>query len=264
VPKGVNIFFDDLVKKARGMECRNEMGFLVPCRLEDAAKALLEERGLEGVNVVISRTFRTAYAVSRRAVKAEPGEGAVYMAAAAMAAAALVKSWYEKEAPTRLLPRLGRGSGVGLLASTYPSRFEMAVSAVEYAREELAEAVLGRMIAEYMIDNAGLCRFHRRWAEPLLQHLYRELLGLDVDPRSHALETLRAIARYQLQAGAGPRPWESRKTIDMVAGIAVELGDRDWGPRMASDPAAAREWWERFREKLWSLLGLEEPEQEVR
>ncbi|HIQ23971.1 MAG TPA: aldehyde ferredoxin oxidoreductase [Pyrodictium delaneyi] len=145
----------------------------------------------------------------------------------------------------------------GLVAPVpVPGRYWTVYSPSFAPPEELAEAVLNRMIAEYLVDNAGLCRFHRRWAEPLLQHLYRELLGLDVDLQNHALGVLRAIAQYQLQAGAEPRPWESRKTIDMVAGIAVELGDRDWGPRMASDPLAAREWWERFRKKLWSLLGL--------
>ncbi|KSW11744.1 hypothetical protein CF15_02710 [Pyrodictium occultum] len=125
--------------------------------------------------------------------------------------------------------------------------------------EELAEAVYERMKAEYLLDNAGLCRFHRRWAERLLERMYRELLGVDVDLSSHAAETLRKIAVYQLEAGAEPRPWETRKTVDMVAGIAWEVGSRDWAERLLKDPSAAREWWERFRRRLWSMIGVEEP-----
>ena len=145
----------------------------------------------------------------------------------------------------------------GLVAPVpVPGRYWTVYSPSFASPEELAEAVLDRMIAEYLVDNAGLCRFHRRWVERLLEHLYHELLGLEVDLRKHALETLRAIARYQILAGAEPRPWESRKTVDMIAGIALELGDREWGPRIAEDPVSAREWWSRFREKLWGLLGL--------
>ena len=120
--------------------------------------------------------------------------------------------------------------------------------------EAMAEAAIHRAINEYLVDNAGFCRFHRKWAEPLLEHLYREVWGIEVDLRSHAARKLLEIAAYQEKAGAEPQPWEPRKTVDMAASIAAETGAHEWAARLATDPAAAREWWMRFRRHAQALL----------
>jgi len=120
--------------------------------------------------------------------------------------------------------------------------------------EAMAETAVHRAENEYLIDNAGICRFHRKWAEKLLDALYRELWGIEADLRRHAAARLLEIARYQEQAGADPRPWESRKTVDMVASIAAETGAHEWAARLATDPGAAREWWTRFRRHAEKLL----------
>jgi glyceraldehyde-3-phosphate dehydrogenase (ferredoxin) len=64
----------------------------------------------------------------------------------------------------------------------------------------------------------------------------------------------REIVAYQEKAGAEPVPWESRKTIDLVASIAAEVGNTDWADKIAKDPRAALEWWKRFHSKIKSLL----------
>ncbi|GAB6148676.1 aldehyde ferredoxin oxidoreductase N-terminal domain-containing protein [Stetteria hydrogenophila] len=119
--------------------------------------------------------------------------------------------------------------------------------------EDYAETSLKRALWEYSIDNAGMCRFHRGWAESLLPRLYEEA-GAAVDPPSHARVMYREIAEYRRRAGAEPVPWESRKTMDLVATIAAEVGSHEWAERIARDPQAALEWWRRFRAKLDSLL----------
>ena len=129
--------------------------------------------------------------------------------------------------------------------------------------EAFAEAALARAMAEYMIDNAGFCRFHRGWAEKLLEHLYREVWGVKVDAKEHARRRLAEIDNYQKLAGAEPRPWETRKTRDMVAGIAAETGHTEWAEKLLTHQGAM-EWWTRFRRHLEKLLhgapsGAQEP-----
>ncbi len=121
--------------------------------------------------------------------------------------------------------------------------------------EAMAETAYHRAVNEYLVDNAGFCRFHRHWLEKLLHRLYRDVWGIDVDLVGHAKQVLAGIYEYQVRAGAEPRPWESRKTIDMVAGIAAEMGAHEWAVRLASEPGAAREWWERFHRRVLELLG---------
>jgi glyceraldehyde-3-phosphate dehydrogenase (ferredoxin) len=112
--------------------------------------------------------------------------------------------------------------------------------------EAMAETAAHRAVNEYLVDNAGFCRFHRKWAEKLLEDLYREIWDVEADLAAHAARMLLLIDEYQSRAGAEPRPWESRKTVDMVASIAAETGAHEWAARLATDPAAAEEWWTRF------------------
>ena len=125
--------------------------------------------------------------------------------------------------------------------------------------EAMAEAAVERARMEYLVDNAGFCRFHRKWVERLLEHLYREVWGVEADLRAHATEKLRLVLRYQELAGAEPRPWESRKVVDMVASIAAEMGFAEWAEKLATDPrGGGLEWWTRFYRRVRRLLGLPE------
>ncbi len=121
--------------------------------------------------------------------------------------------------------------------------------------EHFAESSLKRALWEYLIDNAGFCRFHRGWAEKMLSLLYREIWGVNVDLEKHAKKTYKKIIEYQEKAGAAPVFWESRKTIDIISTIAAEMGNEEWVRRFAEDyRGAAREWWEKFTKTLKSLL----------
>ncbi len=120
----------------------------------------------------------------------------------------------------------------------------------DYARDSLQRAKL-----ELEIDNVGMCRFHRKWAGKILGGLYRELAGIEVDIDEHALKTYRRIAEYNRRSGAEPVPWESRKTMDIVATIAAELGVKEWEGAVG-DRDRLLSWWRQFKEALDSLLGL--------
>ncbi len=116
--------------------------------------------------------------------------------------------------------------------------------------EDLARSSLSRALYELLIDNGGFCRFHRGWAEKVIEKLYQEIWGIRVNTE-FAARVYMMIAEYQRRAGAEPKPWESRKTIDMVASMAAEVGAEEWATKFTKNPwNAAKEWWERFRKTV--------------
>ncbi|MEB3844535.1 MAG: aldehyde ferredoxin oxidoreductase [Desulfurococcales archaeon] len=146
----------------------------------------------------------------------------------------------------------------GMIAPLYVlGRYWTNYSPTYMEPEEYARNSLRRAMAELEVDNAGMCRFHRKWGEKVLQALYNELAGASVDLAGHSLETYRNIAVYNRRAGAEPVPWESRKTMDVVATIAAEIGVKGWESRVG-DREALLDWWARFKSELDSLLGLAE------
>ncbi len=119
--------------------------------------------------------------------------------------------------------------------------------------EDYARTSLQRAAAEYAVDNAGFCRFHRGWAEKVIDKIY-EALGVGVDPLAHARRMYRLVADYRERAGAPPVPWETRKTMDILATIAAEMGAGEWAERLARSTEAALEWWRRFHGEVKRLL----------
>ncbi len=122
--------------------------------------------------------------------------------------------------------------------------------------EEYAKTSYERIINEYLVDNAGFCRFHRGWLEKLIQQLYAEMLEADKPLREHAKKMYREIARYSKAAGAEPTPWETARTRDLLATIAAEIGYLEWAERLMKDPKAHLEWWRRFKDTLDTLIGI--------
>jgi glyceraldehyde-3-phosphate dehydrogenase (ferredoxin) len=112
--------------------------------------------------------------------------------------------------------------------------------------EEFAKSAYERAVAEAYIDNAGICRFHRGWAEPVLADLYG-LIG--VKPPTPSL--YRDIAYYAKLAGAEPMPWESKRARDLVSTLAAELGAKEW---KFEDYDDYYEWWIRYKAHLDKLV----------
>jgi glyceraldehyde-3-phosphate dehydrogenase (ferredoxin) len=112
--------------------------------------------------------------------------------------------------------------------------------------EDFAKSSYERAVAEAYIDNAGICRFHRGWAEPVLKELYA-LAGL----KPPTPQLYRDIAYYAKLAGAEPMPWESKRARDLVATLARELGAKEWEFEDYDD---YYEWWVRYKEALDKLI----------
>ena len=135
----------------------------------------------------------------------------------------------------------------GLVAPMYiQGRYWTNYNPTFMSPEEFAKSSYERAVAESFIDNAGICRFHRGWAEPVLKDLY-QLVGLEMP----TADIYRAIAYYSKLAGAEPMPWESKRTRDIVSTLAAELGAKDW---RFIDYDDYYEWWIKYKESLDKLL----------
>jgi len=124
--------------------------------------------------------------------------------------------------------------------------------------EEFGKTVAIRIIKEVEISNAGLCRFHRGWAEKILPKLY-EVLGVKIDLDQHAKTLYQQITEYNIKAGAKPRVVEGEKAKDVIALLASELGVEEWSSKFSSNrDAALREWIRRAINAIAVQLGLPE------
>lgn len=87
---------------------------------------------------------------------------------------------------------------------------------MHYGRNFIPPRQLGRenanrMVMELMIDNLGICRFHRAWAEELMPNIVDELFGMkEAFLRSVQLTASRITSRNASVF------WESARSIDMI------------------------------------------------
>ncbi|NLH47212.1 MAG: aldehyde ferredoxin oxidoreductase [Myxococcales bacterium] len=113
---------------------------------------------------------------------------------------------------------------------------------------KLGAANAERMIREMMVDNSGMCRFHRAWSEDLIPDIFRELYGESIDMLAHH----RRLAQ-RLTARNQSNPWEGRRIVEIIAAflrrkIEVE-GQTDpelsaWHDRFLAEPKiAALDFW---------------------
>jgi glyceraldehyde-3-phosphate dehydrogenase (ferredoxin) len=130
---------------------------------------------------------------------------------------------------------------------------------------ELGRASAKRMACELMMDNYGMCRFHRGWAEGLLPEIIDRFQHEKVDHLEHHLQLAR-----ELNAFNETQPWETQRTRDVVHQYLRKI-QRDglknpeldaWVARWDADPlAAANAYWHELRDGLEE--GLRQPERQV-
>lgn len=104
---------------------------------------------------------------------------------------------------------LGMGSPMPIMGKYY-----VFYDAKVMPPEEVGRRNVERMVFELMNDNAGICRFHRKWSEPLVDEITKALFGLELDFKEHHFELARAINEVE---GPGSVPWETDRMADMLA-----------------------------------------------
>ena len=121
--------------------------------------------------------------------------------------------------------------------------------------EEFANISVNRALMEYLVENAGWCRFHRSWVEGVLPDLYKMLLGYEDSLLNHAKKYYNIIREYQIRAGAENVFWESNKVLNILKNAACEFGCTEWCLKIGADLSGGlKEWWVRFHERVVKLL----------
>lgn len=122
-----------------------------------------------------------------------------------------------------------------------------------YSYDFVPPRVLGRMCADRMkkeliLDNLGVCRFHRGWAEDMLPEVVGSVYGVK-DEFLHAIEILASRLNSQNSAIF----WESQANVDFLETFLKRKKEADgeenprlveWLEKFATDrQEAAREFW---------------------
>lgn len=100
----------------------------------------------------------------------------------------------------------------------------------------LGRACAERMLAELAIDDLGVCRFHRGWAEEMLPDIVGSVYGL----KDEYLKAI-AVAASRINSRNASVFWESERDLDFVASYLARRRDADGD----ADPELAR-WAEAF------------------
>lgn len=122
--------------------------------------------------------------------------------------------------------------------------------------EEMAKAVYERIVKELAISNLGICRFHRGWVEPFLDHLY-EVIGISNFEKT-IKNIYKNIVKYNVCSKALPKPLESEKAIDIFSTLAEELNVFKWTSKFTKNKFRTYlEWFERFYEVLSQFVEID-------
>jgi glyceraldehyde-3-phosphate dehydrogenase (ferredoxin) len=119
----------------------------------------------------------------------------------------------------------------------------------------LGRVCADRMLAELAIDDAGVCRFHRGWAEEMLP----EIVGAVFGKKEEYLKAM-AVAASRINSRNASVFWESERTVDYVESYLKRRrevdGDGDpelarWVEAFATDRhEAALSWWYETRKGI--------------
>jgi glyceraldehyde-3-phosphate dehydrogenase (ferredoxin) len=115
-----------------------------------------------------------------------------------------------------------------------------------HSPRELGKRCVDRMVAELTVDNAGVCRFHRGWAESLWPEIVAGHHHLSIDYPAHHAKLACLIQRQ-----GRPGVWECERLVELLHGYLQVAKEEDpksqeidaWLSRFASDRlGAAREY----------------------
>jgi glyceraldehyde-3-phosphate dehydrogenase (ferredoxin) len=105
---------------------------------------------------------------------------------------------------------------------------------------ELGRRCVQRMVYEFFSENTGVCRFHRKWVEAIVDDIIVAHYNLqDLNYKSHQFNICQEIYDHE---GPSVVYWESQRTIDMIWKFL-----EDWDARGLKDPKFT-EWMLRFRQ----------------
>ncbi len=107
---------------------------------------------------------------------------------------------------------------------------------------ELGRKCVERMVYEFYSENSGVCRFHRKWCEAMVDEIIASHYDLPLDYKAHQYTVVQAICMRDIN---GVAFWESERAVDIILGYL-----ESW-ERLGLNEPALHEWLERFRADKW-------------
>jgi glyceraldehyde-3-phosphate dehydrogenase (ferredoxin) len=107
----------------------------------------------------------------------------------------------------------------------------------------LGRKCVERMVFELFSENTGVCRFHRKWVEAIVDEIIASHYKIEIDYKAHQFELAQQI--YDLD-GSGVRFWESERTIDIIHQYLEK-----W-ERFGLDDESLHQWVKLFRQDKWT------------
>ena len=118
---------------------------------------------------------------------------------------------------------------------------------------ELGKRCVHRMVYELFSENSGVCRFHRKWVEAIVDEIITAHYDLHIDYKAHQFQLCQEIYDHD---GPAVVFWESERIFDLVMKFLEDWKNRGitdpalliWISRFQADRAqAARDFWEEMR-----------------
>ncbi len=107
---------------------------------------------------------------------------------------------------------------------------------------ELGKRCVQRMTMELFSENSGVCRFHRKWVEAIVDEIITAHYHFPIDYKAHQFALAKNI--YE-QEGEASCFWDSERTIDVIKTYL-----EGWAERGLKDPALD-DWIGRFQKDKW-------------
>ncbi len=108
---------------------------------------------------------------------------------------------------------------------------------------ELGKRNVERMVFELFHDNSGVCRFHRKWSEAIIDDIINTHYRFTLNYKAHQFKIANQI--YEAEGNKSVF-WESERTIDMIIQFMEKIA------RKGSKDESLHEWLARFHQDKWS------------
>ncbi|MFZ6027979.1 MAG: aldehyde ferredoxin oxidoreductase N-terminal domain-containing protein [Chloroflexota bacterium] len=108
---------------------------------------------------------------------------------------------------------------------------------------ELGRKCVERMVYELFSENSGVCRFHRKWVEAIVDEIIEAHYQYPLDYKGHQFQLAKEIYAAE---GEATGMWESERTVDIVWKFLEK-----WENHGLADESL-HAWVRRFRQDKWA------------
>jgi glyceraldehyde-3-phosphate dehydrogenase (ferredoxin) len=107
---------------------------------------------------------------------------------------------------------------------------------------ELGRRCVERMVYEFYNENSGVCRFHRKWCEAIVDEIINSHYDVPLDYREHQFEVVKSICEAEINSVVF---WEGERTVDIIYGYL-----QNWRRLGLKAPSLER-WLHQFQDDKW-------------